>query len=394
MNKKITAFILTAAFMAPNIAMAEDELTDVAANQFAAASSELSADNSADKANDGINDNSSYTAWVSAASDVRPYWQTDLAMGYKISKIEIEARKDCTSEERSNFRVLLSNDENFGEYDIAGECKSDYGKDGAWTVTLESKKRYQFVRVEKISDGALSIGEIKLWVDKATILYGTQASEKNTQQPITDTSTRYELPSDIKGTSIEKEVKFLSALNIMRGYPDGKFLPYENITRAEFATVAVKLTGTDVHVSENTFSDVSKDHWAYNAIEACYENGLINGVEEGVYAPEEYITYEQAIKIMVCAVGYDALAKKRGGYPDGYISVATQLGMLKGVSNTDGMITRGDIAKLVYQTLFAKMMSADYMEGDVQILSGTEETLLKRCLTFQKQRDLLLRLPE
>lgn len=389
MNKKITAFTLVLSLILPCFAFAEEELIDVAANQTAAASSELSKDTAADKANDGINDNASYSAWVSAESDNRPSWQTDLAMGYRISGIEIEARIDGASEERSNFRVLVSNDPDFSEYEVVGECKSDYGKNGKWTVSFESKKRYQFVRVEKTSDGVLAIGEIKVLVNKASILYGTEIFEKNTQRPLTDEETRYELPSDIKGTGIEKDVRFLSALNIMRGYPDGRFLPYDYITRAEFATVAVRLTGSNIHVSQNTFSDVAKEHWAYDAVEACYESGLINGIEEGYFAPEENITYEQAIKIVVCALGYDALAKKRGGYPDGYTSIAAQLGILDGVTNDEGFITRGDIARLVYLSLFAKLMTSTYVEGDIEIMSDKEETILSKIFGLAKTKGLI-----
>ncbi|MBP3361624.1 MAG: S-layer homology domain-containing protein [Clostridia bacterium] len=394
MNKKITAFTLVLSLIFPCFAFAEDELTDVAANQAAAASSELSRDTAAEAANDGINDNSSYSAWVSAESDSRPLWQTDLAMGYKISCIEIEARIDGTSEERSDFRVLVSNDPDFSEYEVVGECKSDYGKNGKWTADFEAKKRYQYVRVEKTSDGVLSIGEIRVLVNKASILYGTEVFEKNTQRPLTDEETRYELPSDIKGTGLEKEVRFLSALNVMRGYPDGKFLPYDYITRAEFATVAVHLTGSSIHVSQNTFTDVEKGYWAYDAIEACYESRLINGIEEGYFAPDENITYDQAIKIAVCALGYDELAEKQGGYPGGYAGIAAQLGILDGVTNDEGYITRGDIARLVYLSLFARLKTSEYIKGDGEILSsGREETILSKYFGLSKTKGLITEIP-
>lgn len=73
MNKRITAIAIMLALLLPAIVRAEDQLVNVATNQYAEASSSLSDEFSADKANDGINDNPDYTAWISSDGDNRPY---------------------------------------------------------------------------------------------------------------------------------------------------------------------------------------------------------------------------------------------------------------------------------------------------------------------------------
>ena len=99
MNNKIIAFaIIICMLLSAAVVYADDSLTELAANQYAESSSELSENTAANMANDGINDNADYTAWRSAENDTRPYWQTDLVTAYKISKIEIEARKGGAAE--------------------------------------------------------------------------------------------------------------------------------------------------------------------------------------------------------------------------------------------------------------------------------------------------------
>lgn len=293
-----------------------------------------------------------------------------MAIAYKISKLEIAARPGGDAEERSNFRVLVSNDPYFNTYEVAGECSEDYGE--LWSTPFSARERYQYVRVEKTSDGELSIGEINVYVKSSSILYGTEQEEGNTQIPVISDENKYNVPEDVLGTDIETEVRFLSALSIMQGYEDGNFLPDEFITRAEFAAVASRLVQQVYHNSENTFSDVPQDHWAYDAIEACYDYGMINGVSDGIFAPNDYVTYDQAVKIIVCALGYGKAAKSYGEYPDGYIRMAQSLRILDDVERDGDNITRGNIAKMCYLALFARLLNPEYEDSD------TVETLLSR----------------
>lgn len=389
MKKRIASIALIISMIFPLVSFADENLVEVCGNKPAEASSNLSAEYTADKANDGINDNAEYTAWVSADADALPYWQADFCMAYKISKIELESRIDGDAEERKNFRVLLSNDPEFSEYEIAGEASDDYGNKNIWSVNIDNRNRYQYIRVEKTAEGSLSIGEIRVYVKDSTLLYGTEVNEKNSQQPMTDEETRYSLPNDIIGTNIEKEVRFLSILNIMRGYPDGNFLKDECITRAEFASVAVKLTGDTMHTTENTFSDVTNEHWAYDAIEICAQRGLINGIEDNIFAPDEIITYEQAIKIIVTALGYSDIAQQSGGYPSGYLGIAYNLNLMSKLNNVSEQITRGDIAQIVYNALFAKMPNIQYNNSSGSMFDEDEDTILERVFGLQKVKGLV-----
>lgn len=80
--------------------------------------------------------------------------------------------------------------------------------------------------------------------------------------------------------------------------------------------------------------------------------GIINGTSATTFEAEANITYEQAIKMVVAALGYNDEALTNGGYPSGYITVAGKLGILDELQfvNTD-YATRSNIARIVRNAL-------------------------------------------
>lgn len=67
----------------------------------------------------------------------------------------------------------------------------------------------------------------------------------------------------------------------------------QNITRADFAAVAVKLyealTGETVQVGDNPFTDTNNP----NVLKA-YSLGIVNGTSPTTFAPDALVTREQA----------------------------------------------------------------------------------------------------
>lgn len=151
-------------------------------------------------------------------------------------------------------------------------------------------------------------------------------------------------------------VENLAARGIIDGMGDGTFAPDANVKRDEFAKIVcigLMSTGEVAPAAGAGFTDVADDRWSSGYIKVAAAAGIINGMGDGTFAPEDPVTYEQAIKMLVCALGYDIQAQQRGGYPSGYLSMAGVLGLLKGVS--DGAVgqaaNRGLIAKLVDNSL-------------------------------------------
>ena len=157
-------------------------------------------------------------------------------------------------------------------------------------------------------------------------------------------------------------VSVLSSLDMLKGYEDGTFKPEGDITRAEFAMVICRLIGSGA-AAETTgatqFADVAADHWASGAIALAAQNGIVNGYPDGTFKPDNNVLYEEAIKMVVAALGYTAVAETYGAYPTGYQIVAAQTGVLEGI--TDGKVglpaSRGVVAQLAYNALEVPMMT-------------------------------------
>lgn len=128
-----------------------------------------------------------------------------------------------------------------------------------------------------------------------------------------------------------------------------------NITRAEFAEIAVRVVGGDDQLSESPrriYVDVLPEDEGAASIEYLYNSGLMLGYENAEFKPQELIKVEEAATVLVKALGYTNWAEYDGGWVDGYYSIALKEGLLDGVEGTRGeAITYTDLAIMVRNTL-------------------------------------------
>lgn len=93
------------------------------------------------------------------------------------------------------------------------------------------------------------------------------------------------------------EIDKLATNDIVVGYPDRLFKPSRNISRAEFATMLVK--GFDKNMyscsPEKLFSDVPTNHWASSAITVAVHNDLLKGYPNGKFMPNHNVTRVEAL---------------------------------------------------------------------------------------------------
>lgn len=185
-----------------------------------------------------------------------------------------------------------------------------------------------------------------------------------------------------EGTYVSEAVTVLSNLGILDGYEDGSFKPEATVTRAEMAKIVCETLGYDnMGTSKTLFDDVSPKHWAGGYISTAYGLGIINGYGNGKFGPEDTVTYEQAVKMVVCALGYEPMAANKGGWPAGYTSVAASIGLTKGMSSS----ARGDIAVLIYNALTTPVMEQTSYGSDAryEVLDGAGNKEYKTILTKQ-----------
>ena len=107
--------------------------------------------------------------------------------------------------------------------------------------------------------------------------------------------------SDIVGSPAQASVEALAARGILNGRSTDLFAPEGLVTRAEFCAMVVRALGLEPVSSAVSFADVSKDDWFCSAVQTAYAYGIINGVSEAAFAPNDSITREQVCVMLTRA---------------------------------------------------------------------------------------------
>ncbi|SEO74538.1 S-layer homology domain-containing protein [Paenibacillus sp. OV219] len=107
---------------------------------------------------------------------------------------------------------------------------------------------------------------------------------------------------DIKAHWAQSQIERLAEMAIIKGYPDGKFLPNQNVTREQFVSMLVNTLGYSVEDASATgavFADVAASRWSSGAIAAALREGTLVKSEYGTnFKPAQAITRnEMAIMI-------------------------------------------------------------------------------------------------
>ena len=133
---------------------------------------------------------------------------------------------------------------------------------------------------------------------------------------------------------------------IITGYEDKTFRPNATITRAEFATMICRMMEYSID-SPCTFDD-AYSHWASKYINACTITGAISGIGNNLFAPDDNISIEQALKIVTIT---KKIASPNAVYPDGFISAAIENNLTDNLTshNYSSDLTRIDAASILAQ---------------------------------------------
>ena len=94
------------------------------------------------------------------------------------------------------------------------------------------------------------------------------------------------------------------------------------------------------------FTDVKEADWFYPYVEELYRDGTINGMTPTTFVPGGKLTYGQALKLIVCALGYGEKASVTAHWASGYLTFARDSGWLKGSIDLDGGVSRLEFCRL------------------------------------------------
>ena len=161
----------------------------------------------------------------------------------------------------------------------------------------------------------------------------------------------------------ENAVNLLEKLNIL--YEKNSAVYDSAVSRADFAVYAARVLGIDDTIRDKDtryFIDMAMYDYAAYSVNCLVERGILSVGDNRMFRPADPITYAEAVKIAVCMLGYKPAAEARGGYPSGYVTIASQLDLID--NNQDDVFSLNDVAELLYHTLTAPQYVIDSIKTD------------------------------
>ena len=153
-------------------------------------------------------------------------------------------------------------------------------------------------------------------------------------------------------------VDTLVSLGVIEGFEDGSFQPNGTVTRAQMAKMIYVLrTGNSDASAYNddktSFTDIN-GHWARGYIKYCQSLGIIAGKSATLFKPNAEVTAQEAAKMLLVTLGYDAT--KAGLVGTGWASktnaLADEAGLLEDVNTSfTAACPRQYAAQLIYNAI-------------------------------------------
>lgn len=180
----------------------------------------------------------------------------------------------------------------------------------------------------------------------------------------------------------------LTERGIIKGFPDGSFKPYHNVTRGQAAKILAQTLNLDTQNVENPgFSDITEANEYYKPIAALVKEGIINGYPDGTFKSGNNLTRAQMSKIITLGfeLEEETLTDKR--FTDvkesdefsGYVQSLLTHNITKGTTATTfspyTFVKRGQLASFVTRSEAAiknqkpKVLADDLVEEEIDVTS-------------------------
>ncbi len=110
--------------------------------------------------------------------------------------------------------------------------------------------------------------------------------------------------ADIQGHWAQTAIERMAARQIADGMTEADFAPEATLTRAQFAALLTRSLRIHTGTGDFPFHDVPQDAWYREAVSKALAAGLVSGVSDTEFAPEQSITREQMAVMLMNAYAY------------------------------------------------------------------------------------------
>lgn len=189
--------------------------------------------------------------------------------------------------------------------------------------------------------------------------YGTEEELKNGRNMYTLFGIEekdIEIQKDVaEFKTFEEKANALKEMGLFKGTDKGYELE-KILTREESAVILVRLAGGEEKLSDNDyeekFLDVPQSEWSFDYVMFCYENGITKGTGETTFSPDDMISADQFVTLILRLLGYT------DANPDTALDRAVNMGIIDEYDakryEQSSIFTRGDAVYIMYNCLEAE----------------------------------------
>ncbi len=137
--------------------------------------------------------------------------------------------------------------------------------------------------------------EIKKHLSECLILINNILNKKDvsSDNKVIPSSDSGEVFSDISGHKYKDAVLSMYHKGVVKGVTEDLFYPEREVTRAEFVSFLYRLSGEKNADDKTVYEDVDKSSWYYDAVMWANDAGIVMGLGENKFGPNQYVTNEQ-----------------------------------------------------------------------------------------------------
>ena len=174
-------------------------------------------------------------------------------------------------------------------------------------------------------------------------------------------------------------VNYVSKLGLFNGVGNNLFAPNSTMTRAMVVTVLYRMDSEPEASDDHPFTDVETGTWYTDAVAWAYENKIVNGMTETIFAPNNNITREQFTTILYRYAKYKNMETDNhadlGDFPDSNLvfdyavdafSWAYDQGIINGKATANGNFlapqektTRAEVSKMISKLITEQLHMGD-----------------------------------
>lgn len=224
------------------------------------------------------------------------------------------------------------------------------------TITVKDKDGNE-IEVKDAGDGKYTFVMPASKVEISATFVEDDGTPTDPTDPTTPGAVTY---SDVAETAWYYDaVNYVTTNGLMNGVGNDRFAPNSNLTRAMFAQILYNKEGKPA-AGASTFSDVAAGQWYTDAISWAAANGVVNGIGNNMFGPNNNITREQLAVMLYRYAGSPAVTGSVTGFNDAgqissYATTAMAWATTNGVMNgkgdgrldPKGLATRAEVAQMM-----------------------------------------------